>query len=175
MDLNVSTTCSTFLPATLLSVNFQSCIFHPCKFVRHFPVLHFPALHLCPSFSSPAFSTPATLSVIFQSCNFHPLKFLVRHFPALQIQRPRFGVQKTGNCPSLLDSIALSMLRTYRRPARSVLSSALLQSRPTHTHAHSKLHLECYFPLSVARWRFRVIITYLCDYLSNSTRSCKTV
>ena len=37
--LNVSTTCSTFLPATLLSVNFQSCIFHPCTFVRHFPVL----------------------------------------------------------------------------------------------------------------------------------------
>ena len=58
--LTVSTTCSTFLPATLLSVNFQSCIFHPCKFVRHFPVLQFPALHFCPSFSSPANSAPPT-------------------------------------------------------------------------------------------------------------------
>jgi len=80
--LNVSTACSTFLPATLLFVNFQSRIFHP--------------LLCCPSFSSPAFSTPATLSVIFQSCifqpspallsvifqscNFHPLKFLCPSF-----------------------------------------------------------------------------------------------
>ena len=37
--VDVSTTCSTFLPATRLSVNFQSCIFQPCTFVRHFPVL----------------------------------------------------------------------------------------------------------------------------------------
>ena len=62
--LNDSTTCSTFLPAALLSVNFQSCIFHPCNFVRHFPVLHFPALHFCPSFSSPAF---CTIIIIIQS------------------------------------------------------------------------------------------------------------
>ena len=50
----------------LLSVNFQSCIFHP--------------LQICPSFSSPAFSSPALLSVIFQSFNFHPLKFLCPSF-----------------------------------------------------------------------------------------------
>ena len=34
--------------------------------------------------------SPALLSVIFQSCNFHPWNFFVRHFPVLQIQRPRY-------------------------------------------------------------------------------------
>jgi len=72
--LNVSTTCSTFLPAALLSVNFQSHIFYP--------------LLCCPSFSCLAFSSPALLSVIFQSCIFQPCTF-VRHFPVLQIQRPQ--------------------------------------------------------------------------------------
>jgi len=47
--LNVSTRCSTFLPAALLSVNFQSRIFHPCYVVRHFPVLQIqrPLLNAC--------------------------------------------------------------------------------------------------------------------------------
>jgi len=55
-----------FCPAALLSVNFQSCIFHP--------------LQCCPTFSSPTFSSLALLSVIFQSCIFHPHKFLCPSF-----------------------------------------------------------------------------------------------
>jgi len=62
-----------FSSPALLSVIFQSCIFHPCNSVHHIPVLHFPALHFCPSFSSPAIFTL--------------LKFIC-NFPVLQIQRP---------------------------------------------------------------------------------------
>jgi len=50
------------LLAALLSVNFQSCIFHPCNFVRHFPVLQFPLPEI-------------SLSVISLSCKFSPPPF----------------------------------------------------------------------------------------------------